>query len=321
MFLGYNFAIMLKHLRVVGLLAVFINPAWTQVVGNGSHQSQETTTSSNSGDATAKTGCRSTLREDTASKQQDESKYKPYPWSELKAPANVPNWILSAIGICAVFAALRTLWAIKRQADLMERQIGLSINQLRPRLHLEPQPFTSLINGIPHVEIRVTNIGGSKAIFSTCIAGMEVTGLEVDIAFRKLNNSCMMKKLSNMILESEQAYDERIDVVLGAQIFPPNMDLSKPYKLHIYGVLNFRDIISEDTWFREFHYVLVNTPNVYMVQLGKMASEVWTPRMLEADRRIDKPIPPSWISKAWATCKAWQTRIDAEDQRQPDNPN
>ncbi len=312
---------MLRGLRVVTFAVVLISPAWSQVVGSGGDQNKKSATSTDSGHAAGEVANPVTLRQDAAPKQAEESKYKPYPWSELRAPANVPNWILSAIGICAVFAALKTLWAIKRQADLLEKQIGLSINQLRPRLHLEPQPFTSIINGIPHVEIRVTNIGGSKAIFSTCIAGMEVTGLEVDIAFRKLNNSCMMKKLSNMILESGQAYDERIDAWLGAQVFPPNLDLSKPYKLHIYGVLNFRDIISEDTWFREFHYVLVNTPNVYMVQLGKMASEVWTPRMLEADRRIDKPIPPTWISKAWATCKAWQTRIDAEDQRQPDNPN
>jgi hypothetical protein len=307
---------MLKSLRVAAVVLVLINPAWAQVVGNGGDQNKKATSSPDGANSPGKFGNTASLGQDASSKQTEESKRKPYPWGELIAPANMPNWILAVIGGCAVLAALKTLWAIKRQADLMERQIALSINQQRPRLHLEPQPYTAIINSLPDIRIKVTNIGGSKAIFGLCIAGMEATSLEVDVASRKPINSAMLKGLTSRILDSGDSYEDRIDMFSGAkvfQIFPPDLDKSAPYKMHIFGVLNFRDIISEDTWYREFHYSIVSMKNVYMVQFGKMSSEVWTTRMLEADRRIDKPVPPIWIRRVWGTLKAWQAKIDAED--------
>jgi hypothetical protein len=43
--------------------------------------------------------------------------------------------------------------------------------------------------------------------------------------------------------------------------------------------------------------------------------------IVEADRRIEIPPPPTWISRTWATYKAWQAKIEAEYQSQSDDPN
>jgi hypothetical protein len=222
-----------------------------------------------------------------------------------------PEWVIVYVTVIYAFLAGLTLLAIKLQASIMERQIAISINQQRPRLHIEPQPFTAIINGLPDVRIKVTNIGGSKAIFGFCIAGMEATGVEVDVASRKQTNSAMLKRLTSKILESEECIEDKIDAFLGSPVFPPDLDKTKPYKLHIYGVLNFKDIISEDSWFREFHYVLLNAKNVYMVHLGKMSSEVWRSLMEEEDRSRKRR--SSWSirrAKILAAYKKYQKAAD-----------
>ena len=50
-----------------------------------------------------------------------------YPWKELLAPANIPNWLLVIVGIVASAAAIKTLGKVKRQADLMNRQNVVAI--------------------------------------------------------------------------------------------------------------------------------------------------------------------------------------------------
>ena len=41
-----------------------------------------------------------------------------YPWRELYAPTNIPNWVLAFFAGVAGWLAYRTLRAIKRQADI-----------------------------------------------------------------------------------------------------------------------------------------------------------------------------------------------------------
>ena len=50
-----------------------------------------------------------------------------YPWKDLLAPANIPNWLLVIVGIVASAAAIKTLQKVKRQADLMNRQNVVAI--------------------------------------------------------------------------------------------------------------------------------------------------------------------------------------------------
>jgi hypothetical protein len=246
--------------------------------------------------------------------------YKAHPKEYLKgafAPANASNWVLAGLGVIGGVLAIFTLHAIKSQADIMERQNTIIFNEKRPRLLIEPQPFTGIINGLPDIRIRVTNIGGSKAIFGLCIAGMEVTVMEEVTISKKRTNTAMLKRLTSKILESGDAHEERIDLFPMSQVFPPGLDKSKPYKIHIFGNLIFKDVLFEDTWVREFHYMLVSMGNVYMVQFGKMSNEFWYPMMEEVDR---KSRPQSgWdagisrIRRAWAAYKLWVEKQEADE--------
>jgi hypothetical protein len=55
---------------------------------------------------------------------QEQASEKPtkYPWGELLAPANVPNWFLVVVGGVTGWFVYKTLRAIKKQADIMEAQ-------------------------------------------------------------------------------------------------------------------------------------------------------------------------------------------------------
>jgi hypothetical protein len=220
-----------------------------------------------------------------------------------------PEWVIVDVTIVYVLIAGFTLLAIKRQAAMMDRQNAIILNEKRPRLLLQPQPFTVITNGFPDIRISVTNIGGSKAIFGLCLAGMEATGLEEITVSKRPNNTGMLKRLTNKILESGEIHEERIELSPMAEVFPPGLDKSKPYKIHIFGSLNFKDILFEDSWVRDFHYVLVSMEDVYMVQFGKRSSEFWMSMKEEEDRKRRKRTGFQTgivqIRKAWTSYKAW----------------
>jgi hypothetical protein len=69
--------------------------------------------------------------------QQIETKAPSYPWHELLAPANIPNWILAFIGALGVGAAVLTLREIDAQVRQMKTQTDLTERQLR----LQEVPF------------------------------------------------------------------------------------------------------------------------------------------------------------------------------------
>jgi hypothetical protein len=62
-----------------------------------------------------------------AGKADNNSKESKAYFFRLIAPENLPNLILSIVGIAGVFVALRTLNAIQRQVDWMERQTGILV--------------------------------------------------------------------------------------------------------------------------------------------------------------------------------------------------
>jgi hypothetical protein len=80
--------------------------------------------------------------------QKTDSKPSSYPWGELLAPANIPNWLLVGVGSWAGFLALKCLKDIKRQADLMklqlaemQRQTDWLVSKERPVLTIKLDPF------------------------------------------------------------------------------------------------------------------------------------------------------------------------------------
>ena len=111
---------MLKRMAMLCVL-VLVNGAWSQVPGNGSAQhdkAQDKQETSNPSKPVV------IIESPAAANNQDQASKKPakYPWGELLAPANIPNWFLVAVGGITGWFVYKTLKAIKRQADVMESQ-------------------------------------------------------------------------------------------------------------------------------------------------------------------------------------------------------
>jgi hypothetical protein len=152
---------MLKRLAIIGLLVFGLCGAWSQVPGNGSYQNQRPETSGKKAQAAREPcSCNVQIHETPASEKQ-ESTPKPsgYPWRELYGPANIPNWFLALVGIGAVIAALRTLWAIRKQADIqaagMQQWIDVETKGVKAvQLHGEPfaaQLQFEAVNNTPYL--------------------------------------------------------------------------------------------------------------------------------------------------------------------------
>src|ERR1700721_376111 len=111
---------MRKRLAVLGFFGWVACGAWPQVPRNGSQQKQRAESSDTKAQSAPKPCTCNVQIQETPAKEKQDSPSKPssYPWRELYAPANIPNWVLALVGIGAVIAALKTLWAIRKQADL-----------------------------------------------------------------------------------------------------------------------------------------------------------------------------------------------------------
>jgi hypothetical protein len=112
-----------------------------------------------------------------------------YPWYELIAPANVPNWCLVVVGGLAAGMAYWTLRCIEKQADhlriqtdLMREQMDMMVQKERARLDIYPQPlkFEKMEGGIYYLDtcIELRNTGQSKAYIVFSASRFVVTGLD-----------------------------------------------------------------------------------------------------------------------------------------------
>ena len=111
---------MLKRLMILVLLSIGLAcGTWPQVPRAGNQQEKHT----NKQEDNTKSVQPSTIaiqEQKGISNQEQRSKQKPsqYPWHELIAPANMPNWTLAVLAGVAGWLAYKTLRAIKRQADI-----------------------------------------------------------------------------------------------------------------------------------------------------------------------------------------------------------
>jgi hypothetical protein len=111
---------MLKRLAILGFL-VLVSGAWSQVPGNGGQQeknAQDQQKTANSSKPVVVVDSQHSAN----NQEQDSEKPAKYPWGELLAPANVPNWFLVIVGGITGWFVYKTLRAIKKQADIMEAQ-------------------------------------------------------------------------------------------------------------------------------------------------------------------------------------------------------
>lgn len=130
---------MLKRLAMFGILALcLVDGAGSQVPRDRGQQDRPSDKKADSAQPTRPLPPAAQIQLAPA-KQEGNSQQKPskYPWRELYAPANVPNWILAFVAGWAGFLAYRTLKAIKRQADLMKEQSDLAKSKERARLRVE----------------------------------------------------------------------------------------------------------------------------------------------------------------------------------------
>jgi hypothetical protein len=125
MFVGYNLRIMLKCLAISGLLLGCVGGAWSQVPGHATQQKQPTQAKDSEAKSVDQTHISTAHIESAPSNetQKSESKSSQYPWRELYAPANVPNWVLTLVAGWAGAMALKTLWAIRKQSELQEANL------------------------------------------------------------------------------------------------------------------------------------------------------------------------------------------------------
>jgi hypothetical protein len=109
---------MLKRLVMLGLL-VLVNGAWSQIPGNGSGQHDKAQDKQETANPSKPVVVVDSQHGANNQKQAPEKPTK-YPWGELLAPANIPNWFLVAVGVVTGWFVYKTLRAIKKQADIME---------------------------------------------------------------------------------------------------------------------------------------------------------------------------------------------------------
>jgi hypothetical protein len=112
---------MLKRLAMVGLLFILGNGAWSQVPRNGGQHEKDPQEQKKTADPPKPVV---SIEAQSGANKQEQGPEKPshYPWRELYAPANVPNWALVLVAGIAGWLAYMTLRAIKKQAEIMERQ-------------------------------------------------------------------------------------------------------------------------------------------------------------------------------------------------------
>jgi len=111
---------MLKRLVIFVLLSVGLAfGTWSQVPRDGSQQEKHTKKQEGNVESVQPSTIAIQAQKGT-SKQEQNSEQKPslYPWRELIAPANIPNWVLALLAGVTGWLAFKTLRAIKRQADI-----------------------------------------------------------------------------------------------------------------------------------------------------------------------------------------------------------
>lgn len=111
---------MLKRLVIFAVFAIGLRGAWPQVPGNGSGQHDKTQDKQETANPPKPIVA---IESPAGANQQNHAPEKPakYPWKELLAPANIPNWFLVIVGAVTGWFVYKTLRAIKKQADIMEQ--------------------------------------------------------------------------------------------------------------------------------------------------------------------------------------------------------
>lgn len=179
---------MLKRLAIVVLIAFAACRAWSQVPRNGSKHDQAAQ-SKYDPSKTDQPSAATIKNQLSAAKQEQKTDPQAtgYPWHELLAPANIPNWLLVGVGLWAGCMALRTLKgmdkeighiesqtqilrdsvaAAQKSADAALAQIQMMKEKERARIQVTPRDFDIVQigeNDNNHMVIEFLNLGPTNA--------------------------------------------------------------------------------------------------------------------------------------------------------------
>ncbi|MFZ1086867.1 MAG: hypothetical protein WAN35_18030 [Terracidiphilus sp.] len=108
-------------MAILAVLLTFglVGGTWPQVPGDGSKQQEHSQDQQKTADP-PKPVVVVDSQHGTNNQDKTPEKSAKYPWGELLAPANIPNWFLVIVGAVTGWFVYKTLRAIKKQADIME---------------------------------------------------------------------------------------------------------------------------------------------------------------------------------------------------------
>lgn len=170
-----------KRLAIRGLLVIGLcSGAWSQVPRNESQQKQPAESKDDKSQPVIQPCVCAIQVQNAPAKETSEPQEKSaqYPWRELYAPANIPSWFLVGAGLFAGWLALKTLRAVRCQADLMKEQSDLVVEKERAKLRIDLKPF----NPFP-IEDESENymVEGSVAIYGYTEAFIETAEIYASI--------------------------------------------------------------------------------------------------------------------------------------------
>ncbi len=257
---------MLKSLAIVGVLLGCMGWAWSQIPRDGGHQHKETEQANSQSNPTP-SAIEPPHRDPSTSnqKQQSSPESSKYPWKELYGPANIPNWCLVLVGGLAAGFAYWTLKNIsmqtnqlRRQSDLLGKQIETQIERERARLVLEPQPieipenrFDDGVNLRSCIEL--TNSGHSNAFIKFGAVRFVLVGF----GLRTLSgaNPDDFTPMSNTIEPSKEAVYCPLwsdEIPLRIKEFAEDLAEGKR-SIYLHGFVEYETLGIK--WHRDFGYV------------------------------------------------------------------
>jgi hypothetical protein len=132
---------MQKRLAILGMLCLgLVGGAWSQVPGNGGKQHENSQDQQKTADLPKPVVVIESTK-GAPNQEHASEKSSQYPWRELLAPANVPNWFLVIVGGVTGLFVYKTLKSINRQADLMKEQSDLTVEKERAKLRFDLDAF------------------------------------------------------------------------------------------------------------------------------------------------------------------------------------
>ena len=131
---------MLNRLAIFGLLCFgLVSGSWSQVPRDGSKQQEKSQEQQDNAKSLKPTPVANHTQDETSDqKQGSEQKSTKYPWDELLAPANIPNWVLVIVAALTGGVICWQSIETRKAAESAEKQTTLQSAALRQWVNVVP---------------------------------------------------------------------------------------------------------------------------------------------------------------------------------------